>query len=413
MEQPALLKAKSELPEKSKIILPDDENITLIKDRFKKLRSDDVSQNKLFKTEQLESHIIAKLRLNLEEQGVADHLIRQIIKNITSEVKNLDSITKEDIKNVFSRIIEDKVSIAKAIDRHNGKPYLVAFVGPTGVGKTTTIAKLSAKYALENKNSIALISLDCQRVGATVTLEKYAGIIGLPYKTVSSEEELRQSIKLFQNSRYIFIDTPGLAISDTEKINQLSIQLNGIAPDEIHLLLSAVTKDQDMAQLCRTYTPCKVNRLIFTKIDETFGIGNLLNLIEKRKISLSYLTNGQCIPEDIINASTDVITDLLINSSNSYNRAERRLFSNKDMRDNSQLMSLPEGDYYIANKNSDIFHHRNCKSVERINLNNVIIFQNILDAQKQNFKPCRMCCLEKTRNNRLMQRFRHKIAVSR
>jgi flagellar biosynthesis protein FlhF len=364
---------------------------------------------------QLENHfespLIKKFYLSLKEQGLADLLIHRIIDEISFTNKHNQSVSFKEIKNDFYQAIDDRVMVAEQLGIKEGKPNIVAFVGPSGVGKTTTIAKLSAINMLEEKYSVALISLDHQRIGATSTLEKYAGIIGLPYKTVQSEKELKSIIAQFKKKQLIFVDTPGIAVMNKEGIAKLAKQLNSISPSEVHLLISATTKDKDMVCLCSAYAPCQVNRLIFTKIDETSEFGNLLNLLENKKIPLAYVTNGQQIPEDIIQGQSKTIADLLFFHTNVRNSSERKIKTKRSVETYQSVFSQ-SCEYYIANKNSDIFHHRMCKSVERINMNNVIIFKNISDALEKKFKPCRMCCHEKNRNDQLMQRFNQKVAIS-
>jgi len=380
-------------------------------DEFNEDRLDNKLQSANHLENRFESPLIKKLHLNLKEQGLTDFLIRKIIDKISIITQSNQTVSVEEIKEIFYQIIDDRVVVAGQLGIKEGKPNIVAFVGPTGVGKTTTIAKLGAINALEKKYSVALISLDHQRIGATTTLEKYAGIIGLPYKTVRSEKELKSIVNKFEKNHLIFVDTPGIAVMHKEEVDQLAKQLASISTNEVHLLISAATKDKDMERLCSAYSPCGINRLIFTKIDETSEFGNLLNLLENKKIPLAYVTNGQQIPEDIIRGQSKTIADLLFFSANVQNLLEKKVNTKRSVGTPKSIFSQP-GEYYIANKNSDIFHHRMCKSIERINMNNVIIFENISDAREQNFKPCRMCCHERTRNYQLMQRFNQKIAIS-
>lgn len=393
-------------------LLPSDDKVSIFQNKFKKHYTDSDLNSANFDKNNFESPLIKKLRLSLEEQGLTDPLAKQIIEKITTETQHQHAIGLEEIRTIFNRTVNEKIAIANALEIRGDQATIVAFVGPTGVGKTTTIAKLSAINALEKKYWVALISLDHQRIGATATLEKYARIIGLPYKTVETKEELRSAVDAFRNHHFILIDTPGIAVIEREKINRLAEHLSCISPDEVHLLLSAGTKDQDMIRLCKTYAACRTNRLIFTKIDETIGFGNLLNLLERKELPLAYVTNGQQIPENIIAVQSNTIADLIFNTAYALSRPDKTALMLKENIFNSESASLPEGDYFIANKNSDIFHHRNCKSVERINMNNVIVFQSMSDARMQNFKPCRMCCHEKIGSDRLTLRFKQKIAAS-
>lgn len=354
------------------------------------------------------SPVIENLRLNLREHGLENFLIEKYIRNINAVTRHSTSINTDDVKAVFCQMIGDRITVSNTIEKQKNKTVIIAFVGPTGVGKTTTIAKLSAVNALDKKYSVALISMDHQRIGATATLEKYAGIIGLSYKNVASEQELKQAVDEFYGKELILIDTPGVAMSDAERIADLGKQLAAIAPDEVCLLLSATTKNKDMNRLCDAYSTCGRNRLIFTKIDETSCYGNLLNLIEKEKIPLSYITNGQIVPEHLIKVSPEIITDLFFDSSYARNSMQNHNISYKKI--NSDF--FPQGEYFVANKNSDIFHHYNCKAVDRINKSNIVVFQNTSDAKNQNFKPCRMCCNDMIGNTVLAHKFKQKVALS-
>jgi flagellar biosynthesis protein FlhF len=383
--------------------------VAKLDNKFKEKATNPLPENPI--NPNFNSGLIKKFSLNLREQGVSDFLAHQIIEEISMAVEHQETVGISDIKEVFYQTIDKKTIIAKPLGIKENKPNIVVFVGPTGVGKTTTIAKLSAINALEKKYSVALISLDHERIGATTTLTKYAGIIGLPYKTVRTETELISTLTEFNKNHFIFVDTPGIAAVDKEKIDQLSKLLTHIYPDEVHLLLSAATKDKDMLRLCDIYAPCQINRLIFTKIDETSGFGNLLNLLETKKMPLAYITNGQQIPEHISRATCEIIPDLLFYSDFARNITKKEVNHHKRI-DPSKSIFLQAGDYYIANKNSDIFHHRTCKSVERINMNNVLVFQSTSDAREQNFKPCRMCCHDKNGSYQLMQKFNQKVAAS-
>lgn len=388
-----------------------EDKITILPERSKNENVEISSHELIDENRKNESPLIEKLSLNLHEQGLDNFLAQNIVDSIVDATRHQSFLSMEDVKAAFIQTVRDKITISPSVGPKENRAKTVAFVGPTGVGKTTTIAKLSVLNALQKKYSVALISMDCHRVGATITLEKYAGIIGLQYRMVGSEEELKNALNEFRNNQLIFIDTPGLAISDQDKIVQLGKQFASVSIDEVHLLLSAGTKDKDMHLLCKTYRPCGANRLIFTKIDETSSFGNLLNLLDKENIPLSYVTNGQKIPEHIVSALPDTVAELLFNFTYIQNLSDNQNTSEKGVIRSSQSNFLPPGDCYVANKNSDIFHHRDCKSVERINMSNIVVFQNMSDAKSQSFKPCRMCCVEKGGSDRLMQKFKFNVAV--
>jgi flagellar biosynthesis protein FlhF len=188
------------------------------------------------------------------------------------------------------------------------------------------------------------------------------------------------------------MDTPGITAFDRQGLDELASLLIRIEPDEVHLVLSATTKARDLVAVVRNYTPCNVNRLLFTKLDETLWHGNLLNLILRTPAKITYITTGQEVPEQIEAATARTFSDRLYIPGD---------FKHETPPVNSQLVTIAshrkkgiafEKDCFVANKNSDIFHRPECKSVKRINTDNIIVFDHFDEAVDRHFKPCRMCC---------------------
>jgi flagellar biosynthesis protein FlhF len=177
--------------------------------------------------------------------------------------------------------------------------HIVALIGPTGVGKTTTIAKLAADLKLRQKRRVGMITIDTYRIAAVDQLKKYADILQLPLHVVSSPEDLKVAIAAMAGLEFILIDTAGRSPNDTLKLHELKAFLQTANPDEVHLVLST-TASQDCSELAiERFGDVRVDKIIFTKIDEAAHVGVVLNVIKKVNKSLSYITTGQDVPDDI------------------------------------------------------------------------------------------------------------------
>lgn len=328
-----------------------------------------------------DSRDIITLRRNILSQGVEEDIALQLIE----ELKKIGSIktflTKDRLKNGFVNIFDRMGIISSPIRIENRKKKLIAFIGPTGVGKTTTVAKLAAAIAIDMKKNVALITLDNYRIGAVAELEIYARIIGVPMKTAFNCNELKRTIKEFKEVDIILIDTAGISRKDERQINELKAFFDKIRMDEIHLLLSATTKDDDLDDMLKNYKRLPVNRLIFTKLDETATYGNMLNQIVKSKIPVSYFTNGQQVPEDIHEGTMEKLAGLLVDQ---VKEMAHWPGYREELKEEDEI-------YYVANKNSDIFHCAGCKWAMKIKKENMILLETISDAKSKNLLPCKYC----------------------
>lgn len=179
---------------------------------------------------------------------------------------------------------------------------MVYFVGPTGVGKTTTIAKIASKFSVEGKKKVALLTTDTYRIAAAEQLRTYANILEVPFRVVYSTDEVEQSLIDFKGYDFILVDTAGHSHhNETQKeaMNEFLHAADGQVEKEVFLVLSATTKYRDLISIADTYSSMTDYKLIFTKLDETTTLGNLLNLKLYTGASLSYVTCGQNVPDDI------------------------------------------------------------------------------------------------------------------
>ncbi|MCM1086799.1 MAG: flagellar biosynthesis protein FlhF [Muribaculaceae bacterium] len=179
---------------------------------------------------------------------------------------------------------------------------VVFFVGPTGVGKTTTIAKIASKFQVDEKKKVALLTADTYRIAAAEQLRTYANILEVPFRVVYAVEEMEQALKDFKDYDYILVDTAGHSYHNEvqkENMSRFIHSLDGVVEREVFLVLSATTKYRDLVSIADAYKEMADYKLIFTKLDETTTLGNLLNLRLYTGAPLSYVTCGQNVPDDI------------------------------------------------------------------------------------------------------------------
>jgi len=186
----------------------------------------------------------------------------------------------------------------------------VALIGPTGVGKTTTAAKIAAWYSIHEGMQVALLSMDCYRIGATDQLRTYAKIMRLPCEIALRKKDLQAALLRHQDKDLIIIDTAGKSPYDPNHIRELSEWFslkNGIEP---YLVLSATSKKEDLQQIISTYEPLRVKGLILSKLDETRAYASLCQLLAGAALPISCLCTGQRVPEDFLLASREFLQTL-------------------------------------------------------------------------------------------------------
>jgi len=215
------------------------------------------------------------------------------------------------IKRYFQTLLKKMIPIR--IEREITPPHkkILMFVGPTGVGKTTTIAKLAARYAykLSRRYKVGIITLDTYRIGAVEQLMTYAKMMRLPIETVVDPSDFEEALNTLRHNDYILIDTVGSSQHDKEKIEKLAnfLKVNTFTEININLVLSAVSKYEDLIDSYKNFSILPIDTLIFTKLDETKTYGNLFSLLIDTKKPVSYFSIGQEVPDDLIEASSDYL----------------------------------------------------------------------------------------------------------
>ena len=254
---------------------------------------------------------IVSIRDALRRQDVRDELCEDLSGKIPIADANLDSLDPRATE-VLAGYLAQVMKFTDGLHPGTHGARVFAFIGTTGVGKTTTLAKIAAHFVLEQNLKGALITADTYRISAVEQLKKYAEILGLPVEVVYSAADLRKAITRHRSKDFILVDTAGRSQYNEFQMDELKDFLAAHPRMEKHLVVSATTKEQDAAQIIERFAPCHPDRIIFTKTDETQTVGMVLNLLADHSLPLSFLSNGQSVPDDIIPATAERLAELLL-----------------------------------------------------------------------------------------------------
>jgi flagellar biosynthesis protein FlhF len=238
--------------------------------------------------------------LNLIQNQVADELAKDVVKAIQNQLRADHLKNPAFVRDKIAEHLEKMMPVAGPLTRTKTHgPHVVALIGPTGVGKTTTVAKLAANLKLRENKRVGLITIDTYRIAAVDQLKKYADIIGSPLKVVTSPDDLHEAIAAMAEMEFVLIDTAGRAPNDALKLSELKTFLAAASPDEVHLVLSTTASQACIEAAVARFSEVRVDKILFTKLDEAVHIGVILNVARKVNKSLSYVTTGQDVPDDI------------------------------------------------------------------------------------------------------------------
>ncbi|MCB0209790.1 MAG: 50S ribosome-binding GTPase [Anaerolineae bacterium] len=250
----------------------------------------------------------------LLDEGVSAPLVRQIINTVADELSHwaIDNPTvlNEHLRWQLGRRLP--LSIAPSLPSSQAKVFFI--IGPTGVGKTTTLAKLAATFSKTSR--IKIITIDTFRVGAILQMTTFAEVLGVPIEIAYTPQQL--ALQVEQNRPYqdlILIDTPGRSPQANEQVSALAEYLSAIPDKLVYLALSANAKNEDMQKAVETFNIMSPSGLIFTKVDETVSLGAAFSLACQTGLAVNYITTGQCVPEDIETTPHDYMINLLLKSN--------------------------------------------------------------------------------------------------
>ncbi len=239
------------------------------------------------------------LYTDLIEAEIAEELARELIEGLRRDFPADQVVDPVLAKAHLASMIESEINVSGPISVEPGQRRVVALVGPTGVGKTTTIAKLAANFRLRDKRRVGLITVDTYRIAAVDQLRTYAEIIDLPMQVVSTPREMRGALAQFEDQDLVLIDTAGRSPRDEVKLQELKVFLAEAQADQVHLVLSSVNSGTSLSRTASQFSAVGTTALLFTKLDEASGLGNLLPVIRSTHLPISYVTNGQNVPDDI------------------------------------------------------------------------------------------------------------------
>lgn len=317
------------------------------KDNEKKQSMDSIKALIYNKQEEQKRALISEKRIDKKDKIIEntdsanENIIKEVIemKNMIKELQSnrmetkdendidsfIDSldISKESKKRIIEEIlkidsdndIEEKfkISLEKIVPEYEDKERKIEIlIGPTGVGKTTTIAKLAGRKALLEKKKVGLITIDTYRIGAVEQLKTYSEIMNIPFKVVYSIKEMDEALEELKDCDSIFIDTTGRSAKNTMQISELRAYINKIPNKLIHLVISSTIKNKDIKVILQGYGVIDFDSIIVTKLDETSNYEILIDALIDGNKPISYMTLGQSVPDDIKKVSKNFIIDLIV-----------------------------------------------------------------------------------------------------
>lgn len=244
---------------------------------------------------------------------VEDKLADQLIAHVLQQGKQTD-LTFQEAKQEVEKYLTELFAQFNCGAFDYQKKF-IHLVGPTGVGKTTTIAKLAANSMIKDNKKVALITTDTYRIAAIEQLKTYSNILDIPLEIAYTMEDYQKARLKFQDYDLIFVDTAGRNFRDPKYIAELGKVVDLEHEIETYLVLSLTTKARDLTTLFNQFKTIPIKKLIFTKSDETGSYGAALNLVFSQQIGIGYLTHGQNVPDDISEASPTLLANLLMKSN--------------------------------------------------------------------------------------------------
>jgi flagellar biosynthesis protein FlhF len=292
----------------------------IISEKDKKIIKEEVEENKnnLNNNENIKNEVkeikelLNKVIKNTNKEEEKD-LISEYLRDMDIDEKLLIDLLRKNYDNIdefkkdFMNLLEKEIDIST--NNLRGK---VVLVGPTGVGKTTTIAKLAGRLALIEKKKVGLITIDTYRIGAVEQLKTYAEIMNIPFKVVITLKEMEGAVKELEACDVILVDTTGRSSKNTMQISELRAFIQKVNADHIMLVMSGTTKNRDIQTILEGYNELAYEELIITKLDETSTYGCVYNIVKRSNKPIAYITTGQDVPDDIKVPSKNEIEKLIL-----------------------------------------------------------------------------------------------------
>lgn len=255
--------------------------------------------------------------------------LRKLLKKNEIEETYRESLIEKTRKSFSLEELEDRATVGRQVREwladgvklfdvaFEQKPEVFILVGPTGVGKTTTIAKLAAMYGVAGENGggrfdVRILTIDNYRIGAKQQIETYGEIMGIPVGFVESAADMKKQLALYAGTDVVFLDTIGKSPSEFARLGEMKELLRAAGHNaQVHLAVSATTKASDLEEILRQFEPFNYQSILVTKLDETARVGNLISVLTAQQKPVSFTTNGQRVPQDIARASAETLLERL------------------------------------------------------------------------------------------------------
>ncbi|OHB70128.1 MAG: flagellar biosynthesis protein FlhF [Planctomycetes bacterium RBG_16_43_13] len=250
--------------------------------------------------------------MELVNNEVSNKMSEQLIRRVEKTLKFEELKDKNTIKTAIRKTVLSLIRCSDGIDLVKGQCATVAFVGPTGMGKTTTIAKLAAIYKLRKNKEVAIIANDTYRIAAATQIKRIAELINIPIRIATLPADVRRAVQEFKNVDLILIDTAGRSQHNKSKMYELKEVLAAAEPDETHLVVSVTTHPNTIMEVIQRFSDCNFDRIVLTKLDEAARLGLILDVLSKVDKNLSFITTGQNIPQDIEVADANRLAKLIV-----------------------------------------------------------------------------------------------------
>jgi len=238
--------------------------------------------------------------VTLIERGVNEQIAAELLQSVYAKLTVEQMTDGGFVENVLLNDIASMIRTLETKPVGNMKQRVIVLVGPTGVGKTTTIAKIAAINKIFNKLDVGIISADTYRLGAIEQMRVFADIAEIPLEVVYTPAEMKTAMEKFKTKEIIFVDTVGRSQRNEKELHDLGEMVDAAEPHEVHLVINASTNNKTIVEIIRQFSALHPNRLIVSKLDETASLGSIVNVSRAHNLLISYVTTGQVVPDDIV-----------------------------------------------------------------------------------------------------------------
>jgi flagellar biosynthesis protein FlhF len=255
---------------------------------------------------------VVRVRKQLLANSVDEELVDDLVERGIREFQQVQDITEQEFRGILTKFIREELEKVDVPSSLAPTTRIASFMGPTGVGKTTTIAKLAAEQVLTYGKRVGLITTDTYRIAAVEQLRTYATILNVPLEVCYSPEDVQRAMEKFADFDLILVDTAGRNYHNQLNVKELQPYLTALQPDETFLVLALTSKPSDLSDIVKNFEQVPIQKFLFTKADETTSYGAIYNLVARHRIGLSYLTTGQTVPDDIEILSAQKVASLVV-----------------------------------------------------------------------------------------------------